>query len=509
MQFGSSFLPSSGWTLSDATMSESEIVIAAGGSASITVTEVENTNLLPDALLLLLTASSYTSNYGPTSFARIHILYEDGNTYESVLPIIDISDGFSAILYPSISNYDGIDVSAFVSITFTLYSSDGITLTAWSLAKSLNNALVTDTLYYGIRITTETGFEAIRSDNLARAYFNADSMAFQVGDGTGASWTNKLYYEYDSGTGKTNLVFDGELSATLINALSVLIAPNLYAGKATISELTVDQLETSTKVQNYLNSDTSDVNYIKIVGQIIQFITASTDGSATEQATDRNGNLLYWMDNTYAAAGTDETDYPVMQYTYTELTKLQIFFDSDGTYYVPKVQFGAGSGSGNNQKAFVYKDNTGWYFDYYSATGVKWGLWFDDTGIHFDGVPEIVFDQVTAIIGIVQLWVQDDTPVAAKINDVWVDTDDYSRYDITALSASTTLAVSDSEIITATGTITVTLHAATAAGIVKRIHNVGTGIVTISGTINGSSNGMRLFPGESIDLITDGSGWRA
>jgi hypothetical protein len=70
-----------------------------------------------------------------------------------------------------------------------------------------------------------------------------------------------------------------------------------------------------------------------------------------------------------------------------------------------------------------------------------------------------------------------------------------------------TLLVNTSEVVVASGTFTITLHAATAAGIVKKIYNTGTGIVTIVGTINGQTN-MFLYPGESIELITDGTGWR-
>ena len=90
---------------------------------------------------------------------------------------------------------------------------------------------------------------------------------------------------------------------------------------------------------------------------------------------------------------------------------------------------------------------------------------------------------------------------------MWVDTDNYSRYDKAVLSISATLLVSDNEFIVASGTIAITLHAATSAGIIKKIYNVGTGIVTIIGTVNGVVN-MYLYPNESIELVTDGTEWR-
>ena len=63
------------------------------------------------------------------------------------------------------------------------------------------------------------------------------------------------------------------------------------------------------------------------------------------------------------------------------------------------------------------------------------------------------------------------------------------------------------EFITVNGTFTVTLHDAALPGIIKKLFNAGAGIVTISGNINGQAN-MMLYPGESVELITDGNGWR-
>lgn len=107
---------------------------------------------------------------------------------------------------------------------------------------------------------------------------------------------------------------------------------------------------------------------------------------------------------------------------------------------------------------------------------------------------------------IIRIFVQPTQP-SARTKDLWVDTDDYSRYEKTALTSVATLAVSANEFITASGTFTITLHAATSSGIVKKIYNIGTGIITIVGTINGISN-MLLYPGESVELITEGTAWR-
>jgi hypothetical protein len=238
--------------------------------------------------------------------------------------------------------------------------------------------------YYGARISPENGFESIRNDKMARSVFNADTFAMQSGDGSGSNWANKLYF--DPALGK--YVFDGDLSATTIEALQSVITPNLYAGKATIAELTVDQLDTGTKVQKYLSGSKTDVNYIKIHEQYIQFITASTDGTTVEQATNRDGALLYWDDDTKAAASTTETDYPVMMYAYTELVKAEFAFEFDGSNYVPKITLGTGDGvTGNSAKAEIYKASTGLEINYYkSNTGELRQIKLADTGITINGL---------------------------------------------------------------------------------------------------------------------------
>jgi hypothetical protein len=466
---------------------------------------------------------------------------------------------------------------------------------ASSLYEIATSAVSKDALYNGIRIGPEYGFEAVRNDKKARAYFRSDAMKFQSGDGSGTTWKDRLYYEYDSDLDETTLVYDGKFTAAVITVLQALITPNLYAEKATIAELTVDSLDTNPKVQNYLRGDTSTINYCQIVGQIIQFISGtiistygatrtssgtwdmasnpqtadyysslSVDDSSGayslyngvtsdaysayqagrvyraidassyykitgvdnlgfvyydvytigavsvnyEQLKNRKGQLMYWTDDTHVAATTDETAYPVYVYLYNELIKLELTFEYDGVNYIPKITLGAGTGTGDNGKAKIYKDTTGFYIDYFSTVdGTKYTIKITDDGIDFSGFPTISYAENVIIEGICQVWVQTDTPTAAKANDLWVDTDDYSRYDVEALLGAQTLATSDDEVITASGTFTITLHSASVAGIIKKIYNIGTGIITIAGTINGISN-MYLFPGESVSLVTDGSGWR-
>lgn len=187
-----------------------------------------------------------------------------------------------------------------VSITKDLYDETNIKFElsnymnglADSLYQIATTSVTKDKPYNGVRIGPEYGFEAVRSDNKARSFFRSDGLVMQSGDGTGTTWKDRLYYEYDSDTDETTLVFDGKFTASVIEVLTTLITPNLYADKATIAELTVDEVNTSPKVQKYLSSDLSDVNYCKVEGHIIQFITGSV---ATNYAATRTSSGVWGL----------------------------------------------------------------------------------------------------------------------------------------------------------------------------------------------------------------------
>lgn len=110
-------------------------------------------------------------------------------------------------------------------------------------------------------------------------------------------------------------------------------------------------------------------------------------------------------------------------------------------------------------------------------------------------------------IGGKAVWVQPDVPTTATNGDVWVDTDDYTRYDRLVVATGCGLSPAGPEYIVASGTFLIALHDPTEPGIIKKIYNAGTGIITLQGFINGLDN-MYLYPGESVELITNGSEWR-
>ncbi len=369
-----------------------------------------------------------------------------------------------------------------------------------------------DKLYHGVRIGPEYGFEVIRNDRKARAYMNSQSLAFQAGDGSGTNWTNKLYYDFDPETNESVLVFDGILSAGVINAVqanidvivnNTFITQNLYAEYGRIANLTVSELNTGwKKITNYLNSDTSDVNYTRDYEQYKQWITASTDGLQTEQVTNYDNEPLYWIDETHKGMTTDVTDYPVTIYVYTELVKAEFSFELTGGFYIPIIKLGAGAGVEGHPdwgKGYIYKETDELIIKYFATDGTEYSINLDNTGIY----------QVnnTGSTGLRNIAISDSVPSSPQVNDLWIDSDDYSRYDKTDLTGNTTLNASDNEFITCSGTFTITLHSASTPGIIKKIYNIGTGLITLSGTINGETS-MYLYPGESVELITDGTDWR-
>ena len=263
-------------------------------------------------------------------------------------------------------NYSALDIAAELRVlgkSYDPYNPNNVAIEIGNYTNSLEDDLYRietesvskDTLMNGCRIGPKYGFEAVRNDKKARAFFKSDGMKFQTGDGTGNTWTDKLYYAVDTDTGNTELFFNGKLTADVIEALSAVISPNIYAGKATIAEVTVDELDTSDKVKNYLNGDTSANNYQRIYDQFHEFITGATDGLDENkvQAEDRNGDPLYWTDDTNTAATTTVTVYPVYTYNYTDTAKLKLGFGDDPSgsgYLIPMIELGAGTGINNNAK---------------------------------------------------------------------------------------------------------------------------------------------------------------
>lgn len=274
-------------------------------------------------------------------------------------------------------------------------------------------------LYHGIRISPDMGFEAIRSDEKARAWFNSDTLAMQSKED--GQWKNKLWFDPLEGVYK----FDGLLSATAIEAISAeidvvvsetVIVNNLYASRGRIAELTVDHLLTG----DFLKGDES-LFYIEAEKQFLKFMQAQrNDSLPMVQYTTRDGALLFWTDEYQKEMHTAETDYPVMVYQYDAIPVMQMQFeeitDSVGSLRVPTITLGRGDGvTPMSSKGRIYKDRKGMVVEYFkSNSGDRLAVTITDEGIEVPGN--------TGAKGLRNIAVGATPPTNPQNNDLWIDT---------------------------------------------------------------------------------------
>ena len=196
----------------------------------------------------------------------------------------------------------------------------------------------------------------------------------------------------------TSAAIDELHAGTVIS--NTVITNELYSSYGSISDLVVNKLRTDyAKAIKFLNSDTSDINYINIHDETISFITA-TVGSGTEQLT--NGDrVFYWTDETHTQMTSEKTtDYPVMIYKYSELEKARIAFEEialsgSNKTVMPVLTLGAGNGNGENAKGKIYKTESALIFAYTDSNGYLKNIRMDDDGIQAyinstDGMPHLI-----------------------------------------------------------------------------------------------------------------------
>ena len=126
---------------------------------------------------------------------------------------------------------------------------------------------------------------------------------------------------------------------------NTIITNELYADYGSIADLTVDKLRTDyKKAANYLAGNKSPIDYISIHDEEISFLSATTNGTSSEQLVV-NGRPFWWTDGTKTQmTGEENTGIPVMVYVYAELVKRSIQFSDENGTAIPVDSFGAGSG---------------------------------------------------------------------------------------------------------------------------------------------------------------------
>lgn len=170
---------------------------------------------------------------------------------------------------------------------------------------------------------------------------------------------------------------------TLIS--DTVITGELYADYGAMAALTVWKLRTDwLRAQRYLRGDTSQLDYISIHGEQMDFITAVTDGSRRVQL-EADGRRFYWEDEGCSRMSClRETEWPVYVYVYQELTKMSLRFqniplENGEETVMPVLQLGAGDERGNS-RAWLYKDAAGICLRYVTSAGKTLSLRMDDSG---------------------------------------------------------------------------------------------------------------------------------
>lgn len=181
-----------------------------------------------------------------------------------------------------------------------------------------------------------------------------------------------------------------KLTADLVVAQTIIsqtiITNELYASYGSIADLTVDKLRTDYKrAQKYLIGDTTPIDYIDIHDEVICFITATTDGTQTEQLSV-NGRKFFWTDDAHTQMTSEkDTGRPVTVYKYGEQVKAQFAFRpvelaAGGTSVTPVLVFGAGTGEGERGKASIIKDEQTMRMEYHARHGGTAGVYLQDDG---------------------------------------------------------------------------------------------------------------------------------
>jgi len=141
----------------------------------------------------------------------------------------------------------------------------------------------------------------------------------------------------------------------------------------------------------------------------------------------------------------------------------------------------------------------------------KWSQLYKDGqySISADGLPDFV-TKVEEVVETMQIIaVQDDPPTAPTAKDCWIDTNDYTMYDIQTVTANTTLLISGYDIINVygnTGNITLTMPSCTGSnGAIRKIVNASNYLVFLS--TNLANGNMVVYPKESINLVAVNNLW--
>jgi hypothetical protein len=198
--------------------------------------------------------------------------------------------------------------------------------------------VVKDKIYNGTRIGPENGFEAIRSDNLARTVMNAtEGIKIQKGNGSGSSWTDVIYLDTEG-----NAVFSGKIQASSFEGGTIMIGSGDNAFRASVSGIWLgDEVFADAPF-----SVTPSGHFKAVDGEFSGSITAATITGGTVNGTNINGGTVTGALIRTAAPGV----YPRVEIDPSS-TAFGVYSDADSGIQIPafdggvsKIIFNAGSG---------------------------------------------------------------------------------------------------------------------------------------------------------------------
>lgn len=212
--------------------------------------------------------------------------------------------------------------------------------------------------------------------------------------------------------------------------------------------------------------------------------------------------MLDYSDGGVALTLTDEAgnQASALSYTYTDWVDQQ-----NGVVSRPNFSFIPGTSTDIRAK-FTNTGSIDAYLDGIQVENDLSGKW---PSTYTDGAYSTSASTITDLNQFAaRVYIQPDLPSEAVEKDLWIDTDNYSRYDMTNMTGNISDEISGKEFIY-TGTVdhTFTLAACTSqGGTIRIIKNLSTGILTVSGSIDSLAS-VILYPGECLTLIANGTVW--
>lgn len=235
MEFSNNILPTdhAEWQLSGASFDEhNRLVMPRNSRAVAVIGAVAGQNQTPGYFKLSAIASPYSSRYTPNVIIQIEVTYEDASTITLSTPLIpEISEGVVIPVKTDITE----NIIPFSSIRFTISSSILTIITELELLASLNNVMLEDKNYYGVKFSAAEGIKISRTDGRGEVIMNADTFAMR--SKKGEMMMDRVYF--DPATGDYTFSGDVKVTSGSINIGGNFIVDRngnvLMAGNATLS----------------------------------------------------------------------------------------------------------------------------------------------------------------------------------------------------------------------------------------------------------------------------------